>query len=221
MPDPRHILLKAALVLSGLAGCGEAPAPPSPDAAPATAETSRVQPPAHGVVYVEAVPRTAQLAEQFKFDPLAEAQLWLTSLKDSHRLVVQAGDEFDQPGRLRFWFAISPGSEDQIEQRATGLWERLHSAVDEKFRGELAAHQKWLELETATAREATASAQTQLRDYLASRRGVPATAESRREQARLEYVLSKAVEELDAITSQAQRVDAAVASPPPALRRTN
>ena len=220
MTGPRYILLIAALALcalGGFAGCGEEPAPPAPAAA-----APKPTVPRHGVVYAEPLPSAVRLAERFAFDPLAEAHAWLLGRDDAERWVVEQGEQFNQPGRLRFYLkpAESLGDEE-ADVQAAARWDAVLAAVDARFQAELASHHKWLELEQATAREAMAAAQAELRDYLATRRGVPATAESRREQARLEYVLSKAVEALDALTERAEQVRDAVASPPHALRRTN
>ncbi|MEM1354213.1 MAG: hypothetical protein AAGC44_15525 [Planctomycetota bacterium] len=178
--------------------------------------------PKHGIVVLE-VSRPANAAsEQLGFAALTEAAAWLEEQAEAEGLTVQRGDTFNQPGRVRFWLNNHDTLPDeQADHQAKAVWEQLLASVDEMFHARLAEQQAVLDRERSRARDATAAAQEALRSYRVARRGLDATPESRREEARLNFLLDKAIQEQDAAEVQAKDLTELIASKPPALRRTN
>lgn len=217
----RYIAIMIGAGLFCVVGCGDQQPPAPPPTQPRdTTQTNKI--PDHGIVYLAASRTALRLAKQVDFDPLTEAHAALTARDDAATLEIQAGADFDEPDRLRYWLLPREAlSDEEADLRAAVIWEELAAEVDAKFRAALDARLKWLDLELAEARDTTGQAQEALRSYRATRRGLDATPESRREEARLTYELDKALEAQDAIAVQAQDIRSAIESAPTALRRTN
>ena len=215
----RHLTLILTLASLGLAmGCGEEPAPAPPVDKPPVDAGPTV--PLHGLVIIVPSRAADRIGPTVGFDVLAEAELILTHGEREEQWIVQAGASFGQPGRLRFYLEPEAGRSDETADELAGeVYEGLAADLSQRLRDRIELALASAVNAQATDQQAVAAAQDALRTYLANRRGVPATQDSRREQARLEHVFETAVEALAAATAEVERLQDALDNEPTALRR--